>query len=337
MVPPKLWRRFHDKIGRRMTSKFQTQGGDQDQSRRISPLGDNTNAAERGHDHSVRIELKTYWSGKESITRVPTAHTLTASNKSIFENDINTMKQRDRSVATQCPDKSFKPFVTTSNGRAVPPFRFVNNSGKITQSALGNHPRVSDGPSASASATASIRSNQASLRKEGVALDSTARQNVQAKARKRIQKRASCPNVGVHHSRSFSKRAFWNDEDDALLLRLVREHGCACWTKISVHFPNRTPNALRTRWLYKVNPELLKTPFSTGEDRTILNAKRNGFTTAQLRPLVPGRADVKVSNRFKSVIAPRIASLGKHALELTENDIEDIIRDIHQNSESKHA
>lgn len=144
-----------------------------------------------------------------------------------------------------------------------------------------------------------------------------------------IQKRSSCPNIISNRQRAYAPREFWTQEEDARLRLMVRTYGEGKWAKIELHFPNRKASAIRTRWSYAVNPKLSDAAFTPEEDRVILNLKRRGLGISHMRKELPHRADIKITNRFKSIITIFVKLSGKKLEDLTESDVDMIVFRIH--------
>ena len=98
----------------------------------------------------------------------------------------------------------------------------------------------------------------------------------------------------------------WAPEEDALLLRLVRENGTdwpavtAAWREHGARL--RTIKQIRERWNNNVNPKLNKQPFSGKEDATILELQACwGNVWARIAKQLPGRVGEAVKSRYKTL------------------------------------
>ena len=52
------------------------------------------------------------------------------------------------------------------------------------------------------------------------------------------------------------KKGSWSPEEDALLTRLVEQHGAHRWSLISAAIPGRSGKSCRLRWVNKLRPDL---------------------------------------------------------------------------------
>jgi hypothetical protein len=64
------------------------------------------------------------------------------------------------------------------------------------------------------------------------------------------------------------RKGKWSEEEDALLC-LVMNQGMTNWRKIAEKVPGRTSKQCRERWNHYLHPDVVKTPFSASEDKTL--------------------------------------------------------------------
>ena len=82
----------------------------------------------------------------------------------------------------------------------------------------------------------------------------------------------------------------WSPEEDALVLKLVKEYGPKKWSQIAKHLHGRIGKQCRERWLNHLNPVVTKGEWTEEEDRAILlSHQANGNKWATLANQLPGR------------------------------------------------
>ena len=50
----------------------------------------------------------------------------------------------------------------------------------------------------------------------------------------------------------------WTPEEDAILTRIIQRDGSSKWQNVAEHLPGRLPKQCRERWLYRINPSIVK-------------------------------------------------------------------------------
>ena len=103
--------------------------------------------------------------------------------------------------------------------------------------------------------------------------------------------------------RVVQERRPWTPEEDELLRKTVERLGEGNWTEIAKEMPGRTPKQCYDRWNRYLNPNLKKEPWSPEEDRIIIESQRKlGNQWKKIAPLLPGRSDSMVRNRWYNVL-----------------------------------
>jgi myb proto-oncogene protein len=91
--------------------------------------------------------------------------------------------------------------------------------------------------------------------------------------------------------------------EDQKLVQLVSLFGVNQWKEIAALFPDRSARQLRERWIYYLDPQFDKKPFSEEEDRILIEGHiRFGNRWKKISTeLIPNRTDISLRNRFHQI------------------------------------
>ena len=95
-----------------------------------------------------------------------------------------------------------------------------------------------------------------------------------------------------------SKRKF-TQEEDRIILEMVKQHGIRVWKQISERLGNRTARQCRERWKHYLSPGIDPSPWTKDEDAILEKmVQKLGPKWSIIRDSLPGRTDVNIKNRY---------------------------------------
>jgi myb proto-oncogene protein len=116
----------------------------------------------------------------------------------------------------------------------------------------------------------------------------------------------------------------WTPEEDAKLVKAVKNHGKDCWVTVAAMVPGRTNIQCHSRWVQTLNPANMKNPgkWKPEEDAKLTEAvKRLGKKWVAIAALVPGRTNQQCRKRWVRRLDPDRAS---NTMEEEHNDGNDV-------------
>jgi len=117
-----------------------------------------------------------------------------------------------------------------------------------------------------------------------------------------------CKNRWVNYLQPGIKNGCWTKYDDDYILNMVSEVvGFGKWAEIAKQgLPNRTPNQIRDRYINVLDPSKEKAPWTTEEDRILLELQSSmGNKWAEFRQVLTGRTSSDIKNRYYNQMRAR--------------------------------
>lgn len=115
------------------------------------------------------------------------------------------------------------------------------------------------------------------------------------------------------------KRGKWTVAEDKQLSVAVNSYGSHNWVKVQQHVPGRTDVQCRERWVNILNPELRSGPWTSEEDKKLIDAvtKHGPGRWSQIATLLYPRTDNQCWRRWKSLSStPNYTNAKSHDLKV---------------------
>ena len=116
----------------------------------------------------------------------------------------------------------------------------------------------------------------------------------------------------------------WSPKEDEILREAVEScETQVLWDQIAKRVPGRTPKQCRERWVYRLRPEIKKTPFEPWEDALIYEERKQvGNCWTLIAQKLPGRTSCAVKNRWYTVLKNRYNECSSdHDIEALDNAV----------------
>ena len=89
---------------------------------------------------------------------------------------------------------------------------------------------------------------------------------------------------------------------------MVQKEGEKKWQKVAEALPGRLPKQCRERWLYRINPEIVKDKWTIEEEVKLLKLYQEfGSKWSKIATYFSGRTDAHLKNRYNQSLKKRIA------------------------------
>ena len=111
----------------------------------------------------------------------------------------------------------------------------------------------------------------------------------------------------THRNKRLKNIYPWTDEENDKLLKLVTKYGQKNWTWLASHLNNRTGKQCRERYVNRLDPSIIRTPWTVEEEDLLIDHQKTyGTSWAQFsRTILPGRSQNDIKNHFHLISGKR--------------------------------
>lgn len=100
-----------------------------------------------------------------------------------------------------------------------------------------------------------------------------------------------------------SQRVKWTQDEDQKLSNLVSTYGPKNWKQIAKYFSIRSGKQCRERYLFQLDPTIMKGPWSAEEDNILIEKQKEfGNQWTKIVPFLEGRTSISIKNRYQNIL-----------------------------------